>query len=300
MLLWLLSIVVYLLGAHVGMSALRDVLRDALGEVRLDQMGPLRPADRLRLMIMAALAWGTALCIGFVLALASRPLPYAVGFQAVAGLLLWTLAVMVCFGLVLTLVRWPTLPERCLVGGALGLLALTLQTGWLGAAGFNPGLAWRFELLVIAGLVLGVGLAMAFAIAFAEVTRIGTLRKRWRAAAAVLATLALLAGQELLLEGMLLGKQVASAYQHQLSSSLLSLIGGAVVPLALLIAMFTLHLGRRARDRRHHREFTLTQLAEERSQAWPEPRSLRSHQRSRSAAHNARPARPGASVESRT
>ena len=287
-LLLLLSVVVYLLGTHTGMAALRDVLRDDLGETRPEQMGPLRPEDRMRLMITAALAWGTALCVGFVLALASRPLPFEVGFQAVAVLVLWLLAVLVCFALVLALVRWPMLPERCLAGGALGVLALAVQTGWLGAASFKPGLAWRLELLVVAGLALAVGLALAFGVAFAEVTRVGMLRRRWRLAGAVLATLTLLAGQALLLEGMHLGRQAGSAHAHGLSSALLSLIGGVVVPLALLISMLTLHLSRRARSRRHHRDFTLTQLVEERLQVLPERRP----RRSRPAARNVRGTAP--------
>jgi len=282
LLLWLLSAVVYLLGTHTGMAALRDVLRDDLGETRPEHMGPLRPEDRMRLMITAALSWGTALCMGFVLALASRPLPFEVGFQAVAVVMLWLLAVLVCFALVRALLRWPMLPERCLAGGALGALALAVQTGWLGAASFQPGLAWRLELLVIAGLALAVGLALAFGVAFAEVTRVGVLRRRWRAAGALLATLTLLAGQALLLEGMRLGRQANSAHADELSSALLILIGGTVVPLALLISMLTLHLSRRTRSRRHHRDFTLTQLVEERSQVLPDRPPRRSRPVTRS------------------
>jgi hypothetical protein len=273
LLLWLLSLLVYLLGTHVGMAALREVLRDDLSDgTPSPRHSPISAQDRVRLALTAGAAWGSALTVGFVLALASMPLPYAVGFQATAGILLWTAAVVLCFGLALAVLRMPLWPGPPLAGVALGLLALLLQAGWLGAAGFKPGLAWRLETLMLAGAVMSLGLALALTMGFSEATRTSPWRRRWRAGAAVLATLALLAGQELLLGGMQLVKQLGSLHQHQLSSALLSLIGGAGLPIALVITMLTLHFGRRSRSRRHHRDFTLTQLVEARPQSWPRQR----------------------------
>jgi hypothetical protein len=280
LLLWLLSAVVYLMGLHVGLVAVRDVLRDDRGEIRPQDVGPLSPEDRLRLALTAGVAWGTALSMGFVLALASLPLPYAVGFHPAAGLLLWVGAVLLCCVLVQALLHWPFTPEHAIGGGVLGLLALALQAGWLAAVGFKPGLEWRVELLLVAGLVMGLGLALALSVALCDAARIGATRRRWRVVGTLIATGAVLAGQEVLMTGMKLVKQLGSVYQHQLSSSLLSLVGGAVVPLVFLITLLLLYFSRRSRNRRHHRDFTLTQIDAERPQTWPDKRS----QRSRSAA----------------
>lgn len=273
LLLWLLSLLVYLLGTHVGMAALREVLRDDLSDgTPSPWRSPITAQDRVRLALTAGAAWGSAVTVGFVLAVASMPLPYAVGFQATAGILLWTAAVVLCFGLALAVLRTPLWPGPALAGAALGLLALLLQASWLGAAGFKPGLAWGLQPLMLAGAAMSLGLALALTMGFSEATRTSPWRRRWRAGAAVLATLALLAGQELLLGGMQLVKQLGSLHQHQLSSALLSLIGGAGLPIALVITMLTLHFGRRSRSRRHHRDFTLTQLIEERPVHWPSQR----------------------------
>ncbi len=232
-LLWSLGVLVTLLGAHVGLAALRLARRTQ----------PLRRQQGL--LLVTALAWGTALCFGFLLGVASLALPYTLGFQALAGLGLWLGSCAGAGGLALLLLRRVGRRPHALAGAALGLLALALQAGWLAAAGLRPGLVWRPEVLAAAGLLMTVGLAVAIHTGLGEKASTSRLRARWRLAATVFASLALLAGQEVLLAGMGLPAQVGSVFRHQLSMSLISLLGGAVVPVVLAVAALDLAYGRR-------------------------------------------------------
>lgn len=261
-LLWLLGALVYLLGMHVGMAALREARR-------LDQ-GTGWSAEQIRLVLTAGAAWGTAPGIGFVLAISSLALPFALGFAASQGLWLWLGAVAAGCLLAAALLRWPTAAAELAAGAALGLLALALHAGWLSAAGFRPGLVWRTELLVISGLLMVASLALAFGIGLSDLSTEGPSRKRWRGVAATLGAFGLIAGQELLVGGMNIAKQVSSVFKHELSAGLLSLIGGVGVPIALLMAWLLLFIAKRSRSRRHHRDFTLTQLMEARPGYQPE------------------------------
>lgn len=246
-LLWFLGVVIYALAAHVGMTA-----------VRLARRAPL-PRDRLSLVLTAGMAWGAAMSIGFVLALGAMSLPFNLGFGALRALSIWLLSSAVASAAAAALVRWPGSPAKLGAGVTLGAVAMTVQACWLWAAGFRPGLEWRPEVMAAAFVVMAIGLAIALGVVLSEPATVSRLRVRWRLAAAGLAALSWLAGQEIMLAGMGLGAQVGSLYQRQLSAPLLSLVGGALVPIVLCVVALDLRYGRKRRRRRHnHREVNST------------------------------------------
>lgn len=244
-LLWFLGVVIYALAAHVGMTAVR-LARRAAG-----------PRDRLTLTLTAGLAWGAAISIGFVLALGALAFPFNLGFGALRALSIFLLSSAVACAAAAALVRWPGPLAKLGAGVTLGAVAVTVQACWLWAAGFRPGLEWRPEVMAAAFVVMAVGLAIALGVAFSEPATVSRLRVRWRLAAAGLTAMAWLAGQEIMLAGMGLGAQVGSVYQRQLSAPLLSLLGGALVPIVLGVVALDLRYGRRRR-RRHHRDIEST------------------------------------------
>jgi hypothetical protein len=260
-LLWALGGLVYVLGLHVGLAAVRAARRTAA--LRAQQ----------GLVLMAGLAWGTVLCFGFLLGVAGLALPYSLGFQVLAGPALWLgTCLLACLG-AWWLVRRPGNLENAGVGAAFGVLALTVQAGWLASAGLRPGLAWRPEILAGAALLMALGLGAAWRVGLGQEATLARLRWRWRVAAAVLGTVALLAGQEVLVAGMGLSAQVSSMHRHPLSISLISLLGGAVVPIVLAVAALDLHHARRASRRIHHRDFAT--LGSRREEVAPRRRKFR-------------------------
>lgn len=246
-LLWSLGIVVYGLAAHTGLAAVR------LGR-RLDN-----PGSRAALAATAGMAWGTAISIGFVLGLAGMALAFGLGFQLSVGLGLWLGGALVAGLAAAALIRWPGTLVQTGAGVALGALSVAVQAGWLWSAGLRPGLTWPPEVMAAAGTVMALGMAIAVGAAFSQAANASRLRWRWRLAAAGLMALAWLAGQEAILAGMGLNSQVGSVYQHQLSASLLALVGGALVPIILLAVAIDLRHRRkqhRRLDRKRNRELT--------------------------------------------
>lgn len=244
-LLWSLGVLVYVLAAHVGLAAVRLGRRV---EARRTQAA---------LVVTAGLAWGTAVSIGFVLGLAGMALPFGIGFQASLGLALWLGGAGLAAIVAAVLVRAPGLATHIGAGLVLGAISVGIQGGWLAAAGLRPGLRWAPEVLAAAGAVMAIGLAIAVSAAYSEPATISHLRKRWRVGAAGLIGLAWLAGQEIMLAGLGLGAQVGSVYQHQLSAPLLALVGGALVPIALLVLALDLRY-RQRQQRRQQRDIVTT------------------------------------------
>jgi len=238
-LLWSLGIVIYALAAHTGFAAVR------LGR-RMDNL-----RSRTALAVTAGMAWGTALSIGFVLGLAGMALAFGVGFHAGFGIALWLGGALAASLLAAVLITWPGKLVHVGAGVLLGALAVGVQTGWLWAAGLRPGLKWVPEVLALAGVVMALGLAIAISSAFSEPANSSRLRWRWRLAAAGLVALAWLAGQEMMLAGLSVSNQTGSVYQQQLPAALLALVGGALVPIVLLVLALDLRYRRRQRRRRH-------------------------------------------------
>lgn len=245
-LLWFLGVMIYALAAHVGMTA-----------VRLGRRAPV-PRDKLGLVLTAGFAWGAAISMGFVLALGAMSLPFNLGFAALRALCIWLSSSVVACAAAAALVRWPGSAAKLAAGLILGAVAMTVQACWLWASGFRPGLEWRPEVMAAAFVIMAIGLAVALGVAFSEPATVSRLRVRWRLAAACLAAMAWLAGQEIMLAGLGLSAQVGSLYQRQLSAPLLSMVGGALVPIALGVVALDLRFGRRNRSRHHHREINST------------------------------------------
>ena len=233
--MWALGAVVYWLGVHVMLGALREARRD-----------PGLRQNWFNLLI-AGLAIGSAVCAGTVVSLTGNTMAFALGFGALmsAGVLVasWLggLIGVLCVGL---LPRW----FGKLSGGLiLGGMATAVQIGWMVAAGFRPGLRWQPDSV---GAAFAAGLAgalIATFMAFSAGAQSGSVRNRWRLAASGLMAGALVGSQELLIAGSRLGSQVGSVFQNELPAPALSLVFGAVVPLLLVVAALDLGSSRRHR-----------------------------------------------------
>lgn len=235
LLLWALGALVYWLGAHVMLAALRDARREP----------GLR--DNWFNLLLAGLAVGSVLCAGMVVALTGNTMGFALGFSTWAGIGL------VCGALVggvlvsLLLGLWAAWPSSVIGGALLGALTVAVQAGWLASAGFRPGITWRPDALAMAAGAAVVGAVIALFLAFSEGALTSRARLRWRLAAAGVMAASMVGAQELLIAGSRLGAQVGSVFQSQLSGPLLALVFGSVVPLLLVVAALDLASGRRKR-----------------------------------------------------
>lgn len=238
LMLWLLASAVMLAASFVAHGWLRQVQRSP---------APLKAWGGL---LLAALALGTGLCASFVIELTSQGLRFAIGYQAVAAAVLLVLAVGGCL-LAFTLLAWrPGWPAYFLAGIVVASTALGVQTGWIQAADFRPGTQWNTAYLWAAGTIMVMGLVCAYALAHVQtaLSRLG--RMGWRVAANVVAALSLVAGQELVVAAANLDTQTGTVYAHQLSSPMLTLVSGAIVPLVLLVLGVDLFLRREVKRHR--------------------------------------------------
>lgn len=219
--LWLLAAVVALLSAHVSLGWLRVAQR--------------RPGLRRSwgALSVAAGTLGTGICAAVVLTLAGEPLDFWLGYRTSAALSLWVGAMLGCLPLVLVLSYSPTGPWLSVCGALLGLLAASVQAGWLLAVGFVPGIRWPLAAVLPALGLMMVGFGAALALALAPVDRYSGQRGLWRLGAAAVLGVSLFAGQEVLMLGVGLPLQKASAYVHDTPDSLLNMVCGALVPAVL-------------------------------------------------------------------
>ena len=239
LLLWALATGVALLAAHVSLGWLRQVQR--------------RPQPRTgwRVVLLAAAVLGTGLCSSVVLGLAGAALPFPIGFHMLASAGLWLAAVLAC----LPALAWLAMRPGGLAYAGSGLLmagaVVGVQGGWIWAAGFRPGIVWRAEGLAVAAVLMTIGFGAAFALADSIGARQARRRLGWRLAADGLAGLTLIAGQEIVVTSAGLQAQLSSVYQHDLPASVLSLLGGVVVPIVLSMMALDLLMRRRLRRRRN-------------------------------------------------
>jgi NO-binding membrane sensor protein with MHYT domain len=236
--LWLLASAVMLAASFVAHGWLRQVQRSPA------------PIKAWRGLLLAALALGTGLCASFVIELTSQGLPFAIGYQTTAAAVLLALAVGGCL-LAFCLLAWrPGWPTYVLAGVVVAGTALGVQTGWIQAADFRPGTQWNTAYLSAAGAIMVMGMVCAYALAHVETGLSSLGRMGWRIAANVIAALSLVAGQEMVVAGADLGSQIGTVYAHQLSSSTLTLVSGAAVPLVLMVLGADLVLRREVKRRR--------------------------------------------------
>lgn len=250
LMLWLLASAVALASSFVAHGWLRQVHRARF------------PRKAWGGLLLAAVVLGTGLCASFVIEISSQGLPFNIGYQTSAAATLWTLSVGGCL-LAFTLLAWyPGWPAYIAGGVIVAGTALGVQTGWVQAADFRPGNEWNTAQLWAAGVIMVLGMVCAYALAHVQTALSSAGRMGWRIAANVVAALSLVAGQELVVTGAQLGKQTGSVYEHQLSSPMLTLVGGAAVPIVLMILGVDLFLRREVK--RHRSRDAGTSLADDR------------------------------------
>ncbi len=238
LMLWLLASTVALASTFVAHGWLRQVQRAR------------EPRKAWGGLLLAALALGTGLCASFVIELSSQGLPFAIGYQATAAALLWAQAVAGCLLAFALLVWYPGWLTYIAAGVVVAGTALGVQTGWVRAADFRPGIEWNAAFLRASGAIMVMGFICAYALAHVQTALSSAGRMGWRIAASVVAALSLVAGQELVVSAARLGTQTGTVYGHQLSAPMLTLVSGAALPLVLLVLGVDLFL---RRDVKRHR-----------------------------------------------
>jgi NO-binding membrane sensor protein with MHYT domain len=243
LLLWFLGVFVAVLAAHV-----------MLGWVR---QGMHQPSLRAgwRGLLLAGLVFGSGVCSAMVLSLAAEALPFRVGFRWRAVPLLWlgaSVAALPALALLSRRQGWIALGISAVW---LAAVALVVQSTWIWSVGFRPGVTWRPEFQVSALVVATLGVFAALYLSFMGGGKEGRRRQLWRVGAAALLGLSLVAGQEIVMAGAGLLAQVGAVYHREVPASVLSLLGGVVVPLLLVVMTLDLAMRRRQRKRdlrRHH------------------------------------------------
>lgn len=240
LLLWLMAAVVLVLGAYLFIGWVR----------RAQETGHWKEA--IWPSVFAGASFGAAIPSAMVLALAASPLPFPLGYLWVAVPALFLVPVVACIPVALWLTRRHNWLALIGSGVLLTTIAIANQAGWVLSAGLRPGVRWQFELLAGAAAITLLGLVAAAWLAYSDASGEGGRKSLWRAGAAVLITLTLIAGQEVLISAVGLLGQVGSVYKREASSTMLCLIGGALVPTILAMAALDLML-RNSTDRNRSR-----------------------------------------------
>lgn len=239
LLLWMLAAVLALFAAHVALGWIREVQRQKSFR------------DSWKGLLSAAVAMGSGISGSVVLALSAEALTFPLGYSLQRALVLWAAAILGSLPSCFWLARKNGVLASLVGGALLAAVAVAVQSSWVVAVGFRPGITWRMEFLAAAFVFLLIGLSGAFWVAFSEPSKAGRRRRLWRVGGTALLGLSLVAGQEVLMAGAGLLAQVGSVYKDQLPAAIASLVAGVVVPLGLLVMAIDLDL--RRRQRRRHR-----------------------------------------------
>ena len=242
MLMWVLAAITAIMTASICQGWLRQA-----------QLTPRLRKNWLASIIGAAVL-GTGFTTAVVLALSAEPLPFPLGFRLRDAPLLW-LGSMIAFWPALAFLgcyfRW----SAVLLGGLmLGLVTVLLPVGWVYAAGFRPGIVWRFDAGALAASAAVVGMCVALWLSFTESSRSAHRSTMARLGAALLMGMTVLAGQQMLMAGTNLPAQVGSVFRTEVPSSLLCLVLGVMVPLVWSLLMLDLRLRRQEQRRIERRE----------------------------------------------
>jgi NO-binding membrane sensor protein with MHYT domain len=240
LLLWMLAAIVLVMAVSASLGWVRQgMLRAGLHKRWL-------PA------VIAAATLGTGICAAIVLALSAEALPFPIGYRLREVPLLWLAAMVGCFPAMALLCnnhKW----YASIAGGLLiGGVAAYVQTGWVNAVGFKPGINFRQDAVMFGAGMMAVGVAIGLWLAFSERGQKGDKRQLWRLGAACLLGLTLMAGQEVLLGSAGLQAQVGSVFRTEMPAPMLCLLLGVVVPLVLTMMLLDLRM-RRADQRRDKR-----------------------------------------------
>jgi NO-binding membrane sensor protein with MHYT domain len=251
LLLMALAAALAVLTAHVTLGWLHEARR-----------GTGLLGSRVVALVVAAATLGSGLCAVSVLVLAGEALSFAVGYRTSQAALLWLAAIggSALVGIVLlSSVRWWAVSAA---GILLGALVLGLHVGWVQAAGFRPGVTWEPVFLSAAAALLVGGCCSGLWLNWSDSGGAQPGRGAWRLGASVLVGLSVVTGLAVVDSGLGLPSQVGSVYLRQLPGSVLSLLGGVLLPLVL--AAMAIDLGMRRRQRRHTRRQTIAPSPEER------------------------------------
>ena len=195
---------------------------------------------RAGLLWLFGAAWALSLGIWScqIIGVAAEPVPFSLGYDGLGSLLAWGAALVACFaGLGAVSGRVAT-PARVAFG------AFALGTGMVGAhalalapLGLQPGIDWRFLLLIaaIAGTSGGCMMALGAFFRGGDRTRPATLP--WQATAALILGATLVASQQLVIGAAGLGDQVSSANVGQVSPATLTLLASLGSVSLLLVGL---------------------------------------------------------------
>lgn len=242
LLLWALSALTLLMSTLV-----------CLGWTRQAQATPKWRHNWLACFIAGG-AMGTGLCAAIVLALSAEALPFPLGYRWLDVPLLWLGSCMIS----ILAMAWLANSGRGFAAIGAGVLvamaAVAGQFAWVNAVGFRPGLQWDLPFVAAGVLLTLLGVCTAIWLAFSESSRFGRHRSLWRLGSALLLTLSVVAGQEVVLAGSNLLSQVGSIHRRDVPAPLLSMVLGVVVPLVLLVMLFDLKILRSQQRRTRHRQ----------------------------------------------
>lgn len=208
---------------------------------------------RWPMLLVAGIALGTGLCSAMVMSVAGAALEFPVGYSAAGAAGLWVASSLASFAVAATIARNQQPLALQASGGLLGVVASAVQAGWISAAGFRPGAEWQPEWLVGAVALQISGFGLGLWIAFSPRSHDRTVRTIRAVSALGVIMLATFAAQQFMLEAANLAKQVGSVYGENLPGWVLSLAGGALVPLVL--AFMAVEMTVRTYRRRRHRNY---------------------------------------------
>ncbi len=251
LLLWLLAAAVAMLAAHVY-----------LGWLRLAQRQPTLRDSWLPLLL-ASVTLGTGICAVVVLAITAEGLSFVPGYRLIALAPLWLGAIVGALLPAYGLMKRQSLFAIVCCGLLLAVLGIAVQTGWLIAAGFRPGIRWRLELSGAALAVLALGSVAALWVGFGGGNDPARRRGLWRVGAGVLLGVALVGGQELLLISAGLLAQVGSVFKDEMPGPVLALAGGVLAPLVMAVMALDLEL-RSSFDKRGGKSSAINDAAKRR------------------------------------
>ncbi|MCW5636457.1 MAG: hypothetical protein KIT17_24195 [Rubrivivax sp.] len=238
LLMWALAALIVWLGAHV-----------LLGWMRQAQEAWEWDLGRFVQVAIGGATFGTALSVSIPLGLAGEALSFPIGYSPLAALGLWLGTMLGVTVLALVPVWREEGASAAGAGVLLGAAITGLQVAWMLAVGFRPGIRWDGVFIAAAAVVSAAGTGTAMAIAFPYGERARTYSYSWRIAAAGLIGLAFLAGYALLLFAADLPTQIGSVFRHELPGSAISLLGGGLLPIVLLLMVMDLETRRRQRRR---------------------------------------------------
>jgi NO-binding membrane sensor protein with MHYT domain len=242
MLMWFLAAVSAIMTASICQGWLRQA-----------QLTPTLKRNWKASLIGAAVL-GTGFTTAVVLALAAEALPFPLGYRLRDAPLLWLGSIIAFWPPVALLgcrFRWPVV----VAGGVmLGIVTVLLPFGWVNAAGFRPGVSWRFEAGAVAAFTAVLGMCVALLLTFSESAQTSRRRPMMRLGGALLMGMTVLASQQILMAGTNLPAQVGSVYRTDVPSSLLCLVMGVLVPLVWSLLLLDLRMRRQDQRRLERRD----------------------------------------------